>query len=239
MRKNIILIALFLGISLTTFAHTGGAEGNSVSNQETSNYNTEDRSFWSNTFVSAGIGGQMAYGDHDIQRKFGELISPALDVAVGKWLLPELGVRLMYSGWSLNGATQTGSLGNGKPISNKPWHGYWLYEQEMKYTNLHADFMFNLHNFFGKNKADRLWNCIPYAGLGWIHFNDPVNTNNMSANLGLLNTFCLTKALDLNLDIRGVLVQDDFDAEAGGRSSEGILGVTVGVSYKFNAIRKK
>ena len=43
----------------------------------------------------------------------------------------------------------------------------------------------------------------------------------------------------LNLDIRGVLVQDDFDAEAGGRSSEGILGVTVGVSYKFNAIRKQ
>lgn len=74
----------------------------------------------SNWFISAGAGPQVFFGDHDKQRKFGERISPALDVAVGKWLTPVIGMRLMYSGLYAKGATQNGAFQSGGPIRANP-----------------------------------------------------------------------------------------------------------------------
>lgn len=50
---------------------------------------------------------------------------------------------------------------------------------------------------------------------------------------GVLNTFRLSTGWDLNLDIRGTLVSDEFDGESGGRSGEGLLAATIGFSYKI------
>ncbi|HJC93485.1 MAG TPA: cell envelope biogenesis protein OmpA, partial [Candidatus Phocaeicola excrementigallinarum] len=72
-------------------------------------YKVETNRFWSNWFISVGAGPQVLFSDHDRQMKFGERISPALDIAVGKWFTPGIGVRFMYSGLSLDGATQNGS----------------------------------------------------------------------------------------------------------------------------------
>lgn len=227
MKKYMLLVALFIGAAITATAqHTQSAA------------DSEDKGFWNNTFVSAGIGGQLLFGDHEKQMKFGHRIAPELGIAVGKWFKPGLGVRLMYTGWALNGATQDSNLGNGKPLPNKPWHGYWLYEQDIKYMNLHADVMFNIHDLFCAYKADRVWNCSPYAGLGWIHTNNNELTNNMSVHLGIFNAFRLTDTWDLNLDLHTTITHDDFDAESGGRNAEGILGLTIGATYKFNTFRK-
>ena len=73
-------------------------------------YKVETNRFWSNWFISAGAGGQVYFGNHDKQADFGDRISPALDIAVGKWFTPGIGVRLMYSGLSVKGATQKGAL---------------------------------------------------------------------------------------------------------------------------------
>ena len=37
----------------------------------------------------------------------------------------------------------------------------------------------------------------------------------------------------MNLDVRGTATKDEFDGERGGRKEEGLLSVTVGVTYKF------
>ena len=200
---------------------------------ETVTDQTERQSFWSNTFISVGVGGQMLFGDHEKQMKFGDRISPALDIAFGKWITPEVGVRLTYTGWSLNGATQNEAYGNGKPIGGKPWHGYWLYEQDIKYMNLHGEVMFNLSNLFCGYNPKRIWNVSPYIGMGWMRIFSDEQSNEIGANFGINNSFRLSDALDLNLDVRGTLVNDDFDGERGGRNEEGVLSATVGLSYKF------
>ena len=48
-------------------------------------YKVETNPFWSNWFISAGVGGQVFFGDHDRQASFGDRIAPAVDIAVGKW----------------------------------------------------------------------------------------------------------------------------------------------------------
>lgn len=232
MKKNMFLVALFVGAATTAFAQTTETVTETKTVKESVVEEPEGQSFWSNTFISVGVGGQMLFGDHEKQMRFGDRISPALDIAVGKWITPEVGVRLMYTGWSLNGATQDDALGD-TPISNKPWHGYWLYEQEIKYFSLHGEVMLNVSNLLCGYNPKRVWSCSPYLGLGWMRVYNGKTTSEIGANLGIHNAFRLSDALDLNLDIRGSLVNDDFDAERGGRNEEGILSATVGLTYKF------
>ena len=49
----------------------------------------------------------------------------------------------------------------------------------------------------------------------------------------MINSFRLSSAFDLNLDVRGTATKDEFDGEIGGRKEEGLLSVTLGITYKF------
>lgn len=199
-------------------------------------YRVETNRFWSNWFVSAGGGAQILFGDHDKQCDFGDRLGAALDVAVGKWVTPGIGVRLMYSGLKVKGATQKGAPAHstGTDVPGKGGAGYWLEKQEFNMSNLHADVMFNLSNLICGYNEKRVWNVSPYLGLGWGHVGDAPKADDITANVGVLNSWRLCDALNLNLDIRGMLVHDDFDGEKGGRGGEGLLTATVGLTYRFN-----
>lgn len=199
----------------------------------TDKYKVETNSFWSNWFISAGVGGQVYFGDHDKQRKFGERISPALDIAVGKWFTPGIGVRLMYSGLNFKGATQNGVYTNNQPIEGKPWYGYWLNEQKFKYINFHADVLFNLSNLLCGYNEKRVYNCSPYFGLGIARVTSKPKNTEITGHLGIMNSFRLSSAWDLNLDLRGSLTNDQFDGEIGGKGGEGMFALTAGVTYKI------
>ena len=230
MKKTFLCAALILWA-----AGSAQAQANDIGSNEggSDKHKVETNRFWDNWFISVGGGAQMYFGDHNRQMSFGDRLSPALDIAVGKWFTPGIGVRMMYSGLSVKGATQSGVHSNGKPISGKPWEGYWLKEQEIDFFNLHGDVLFNLSNLFCGYSETRFWNCSPYIGLGWMRAWESPSANEVSANVGILNSFRLSSALDINLDIRGTLVNDRFDGELGGRKEEGLFAATVGVTYKF------
>lgn len=50
--------------------------------------------FWDNWFISLGGGASVLFGHEDHAGKFTDRISPTLNVAVGKWFTPGLGLRL-------------------------------------------------------------------------------------------------------------------------------------------------
>lgn len=195
----------------------------------TDKYKVETNRFWSNWFISAGGGSQMYFGDHDRQMNFGERLSPALDISVGKWFTPGIGIRLMYSGLSVKGATQNGVHSTGKVYDASKW----LMKQKFNFMDFHADIMLNLSHMLCGYDEQRLWSFIPYAGLGWMITNDSPKARELGVNLGIMNSFRLSSALDLNLDIRGIIVKDGFDGEIGGRKEEGVLVATLGLTYKF------
>ncbi|MGM9741763.1 MAG: OmpA family protein [Candidatus Cryptobacteroides sp.] len=195
-----------------------------------------------NWFISAGFGGQVYFGDHDNQVKFGKRIAPSLDIAVGKWITPSVGFRIMYSGLSYKGATQDFDLTNntggvhstGERLpGDKGKHGYWLDYQKFKSFTLGGDVMFNMSNILLGYKDKRVWNCSPYVGIGWARVYDAPTDNELLVRGGLFNAFSVCPALDINLDVKMGYVNDAFDGEYGGRSGEGLLAATVGISYKF------
>lgn len=232
-----MLAALAMAASCTAWAQ----ETQTVQNgdfTETVEYSTdkfkvETNRFWSNWFVSAGGGVNLYFGDHDKQVKFGKRLAPAVDVAIGKWFTPGIGVRFAYSGLSVKGATQTGIHSTGEEVPGKGGYGYWLTKQKFNYFNFHLDAMFNVSNLFFGYNPNRVYSLSPYVGLGVMKTNDTPKATEIAGHFGLLNSFRLCDALDLNLDIRGTLVSDAFDGEAYGRGGEGMLSATVGLTYKF------
>lgn len=202
-------------------------------------YKVETNHFWDNWFVSAGFGGQVLFGNHDKQVKFFDRIAPALDIAVGKWFTPGIGVRLMYSGLSVKGATQKEGHGEfpthstGVDVPGKGGDGYWLMKQKFDFYNLHLDALFNMSNILCGYNEKRVYNCTPYIGLGWARVWESPQSMEVSANVGVLNSFRLNDALNLNLDIRGAYMSDRFDGELGGRWGEGVWSATVGLTYRF------
>ena len=200
--------------------------------------------FNDNWSIGLGGGANVYLGEHDRQMKFNNRLAPAADLYVAKWFTPVVGFRLGYTGLQFLGATNidtgfphmTGSV-YGEPTGHKDLH--W---QKWGFFNIHADFMLNLVNLIGGYK-ERVYNLSPYFGVGLIRsYQTPVATK-LSGNVGILNTFRLCDALDLNIDIRGTLVPEDFDGEGGVRpganyggvyASDGFLTASIGLAYKFN-----
>lgn len=233
MIKRTFIAVLGLVAASTAFAQESVQSAGATESVEysTDKYKVETNSFWDNWFISIGAGGQMYFGDHDKQVSFGERISPALDIAVGKWFSPEIGVRLMYNGLSAKGATRWGAAhSTGEEVEG--W-GTGLYKSKFNYFNFQADAMFNLSNIFCGYNEKRVYNCSPYIGLGVMKVTDAPKETAVSGHFGILNSFRLCSALDLNLDLRGTLVDDDFDGEPGGHGGEGMFSATIGLTYKF------
>lgn len=234
MKKKTIFTALLFMAATPILAHNDGMECFSETVEYNNNEsNIETKNFWNNCFVSVGAGLQVYFGDHDRQRKFGERISPALDIAVGKWFTPIIGVRLMYSGLSAKGATQNGTYQSGGPISGKPWHGYWLNEQKFKYFDFHVDAMFNTTNLIWGENENRIYDLSPYVGIGVARVTDKPKNVSVIGHLGLMNSFRLNEDIDVNLDLRSAFINDGFDGETGGRGSDFMLTLSLGLTYKF------
>lgn len=195
--------------------------------------------FRSNWFITAGAGAQMFFGDHDREARFGDRLGLALDGGIGKWFSPSIGVRLMWSGLQAKGAVQTWGDGNGihgtdKEIPGKHSHDYgYLHEQKFDYFTLHADVLFDLCNMIGGYRSTRVYSVAPYIGVGWGHVTSTPHRNALAGHAGILNIFRVSKAFDINLDIRGTIFDENFDGEAGRRHFDGVLGVTAGLTYRF------
>ena len=188
-------------------------------------YSVETNRFGANWFISGGLGAQMYFGDNDGKLDFGKRLAPALDIAVGKWFTPGIGLRIAYNGLQAKGATllEDDAYVKGGVMSN----GY--YKQKWNIANFHADVMLNLTNMFCGYKEDRLYSFIPYVGAGWVHSWTKPTDDNIGFNLGLINRFRLSSALDFNVEMRSLFMKNTL----AGENKEAMLGLTVGVTYKF------
>ncbi len=232
LKKTLLLLAAVAGGKLSQ-AQQIDVKPDTVITVSTDRYRVETNRFWDNWFINAGAGAQIYFGDHNKQMKFSERLTPSFEFNLGKWFSPGIGVRAGLTGFKVKGLTQNGSHSTGVQYAGKPWEGYWLYNQEFNYFHIHGDVLFNLSNILSGYKKDRFYNISPYVGLGWMVTNDAPTQKEVSANIGIYNSFRLSDALDLTFDVRGAMVNDRFDGETGNRSQDGNLSAALGLTYKF------
>ncbi len=187
MRKLMIALA-FVG-----FATTAMAQETEVPRKK---YSVSTNSFWANWFVSVGGEFQAAYLSEEESGISGNPFSTkrgtfGFDVAVGKWFTPSIGLRTKFqAAWSKRVLTE----------NNHHAYDYW---------NLHEDVMFNLSNMFCGYNEKRVWNFIPYFGLG-VARNMSMNNYDLTYNVGLLNNFRITNHWSIFLDVWATAVEGGF-----------------------------
>lgn len=142
--------------------------------------------------------------------------------------------------------------------------GSRYYPQSTWTYNVFLVAIVDLNNLFGGYKPGRIWHTSLYAGGGVMGSfgyefpetlgnticgdlrNGPKSYTSPTFNAGWLNTFRLTKNLDLNIDIRGKILSDEFDGEFGDEEPDyehfaanvpvdGGLSAFVGLAWRFTA----
>lgn len=164
--------------------------------------------FWSNWFVSLGGGVHAVAIERAEGVGFMDTMSPNFSIAVGKWFTPGLGLRLQ------------GSL---------PFYCDNLGERHNG-SVVYGEVMANLTNMFCGYKADRLYNAVPFIGFGRLFGSETANIGVWSPwTVGLLNTFRLSDAWALNLELS--CKQFNGVSVIAGRNWQ--TGATIGVTYNF------
>ena len=191
--KKFLMILAFASISVASMAQE----------DPTQKYSVATNSFWSNWFVQVNGAWTAFYSNEE--KGFGFDKSPLKDfrsapgfsVALGKWFTPGLGLRTKFS------AMDGRSVWSENKDNNK-----------IKYWNAQEQAMFNLSNLLCGYNESRVWNFIPFAGVG-ITRNCSYNTYTMLGSAGILNTFRLSKRVLLNLEVNYNLCGDDFEGRIG------------------------
>ena len=185
----------------------------------TKSHSVVTNSFGSNWFVGVNGGVNLYNGVYMNGENIFNHLSPALDVYVGKWHTPGFGWRVAYRGLNIQTYKEL---------------------DHAAFMNYHFDAMFNLCNLIGGYKADRVWNVIPYVGVGWAarHGFDTDNENSMtsgtwagtlSANYGILQSFRVAKRLSINLELAGSFFRNGFSSIPGWSGHDMMWTATAGM----------
>lgn len=180
-------------------------------------YSVATNSFWSNWFVSANLMYGAFYSNEekgvdisksplkDFRRNLG------FSVAVGKWFTPGLGLRTKFQGiWGKHVIPD----GSATPVFTN------VDNNAIKFWNLQEQVLFNLSNLFCGYSETRVWNLIPYAGVGVLR-NCSANEYTHGASLGILNTFKLSKKLLFNVELGFNISDDDYNNAGAGHKTYG------------------
>ncbi len=219
---------VFLVLAVSLFGLTAFAQDETVIEIQKKNGPYVTNGFWDNWFISAGGGVQVYFGANDTYGDFGKRVAPALDVSLGKWITPSAGVRLQYSGLKAKGWTN-GLL----PYSEGKADSRGFYKESFNTMNLHADFLWNISNAIG-GENDRFWNLIPFAGMGWARsYGNGTNEDEIAVTVGLLHNWRLSDALDMNIEMKSMLVNQRFAFTNTDKELNALGSLTIGLTYKF------
>ena len=190
-------------------------------------------SFADNWFISGGIGFQTYLSEYYTAGSILGHFSPAVDLSVGKWLTPVFGVRAQLSGLNQRGYNllSTPYIDANEMVDN-------VYKMNFYYFDLHADLLFNIHSQFYRYNPERKYELIPFVGMGWFAtIKDGLANNEFAANAGIINQFRVNDRLDLDLELKAILIKSDIDGNPAKRINVP-ASATIGLTYKIGKAKE-
>ena len=236
MKKLLLTLALVFA-STALFA----ADGETKSEKSHGPYVTNG--FWDNWYISVGAG-INTWGRMDVQTPnnatnlhYRNKVRWMIEGSVGKWITPIFGVRLHGQGthYLTSYTNAKGDYFN----TNVPQSKWGKYTSKFGYGLIDVDGMVNLSNWIGGYREDRVYSAVGIVGMGgaWSRGhdeNDHWSTNSEYAmSFGLNNVFRVCEQIDINLELKAMMVRQEF-------AGEGIVGmvgvipsISAGITYKF------
>ena len=175
-----------------------------------SKYSVQTNGFWDNWFVSLNAGAQFSYLSPEGTQDFKDRITFSGLAYVGKWFTPGMGMRLAYNGMKFQG-----------------------YDEKLDYMNLHIDAMMSVTNLIMGYNPDRIYNLVPYIGMGGVRVFD-LNSYSFGFNAGLLNTFRLSDSWTVNLEMGALFAEKNMDGVfTSKRGFDDLFSLTAGITYNI------
>ena len=187
--------------------------------------------FKDNWFLSVEAGGNLLLTPNDTKEAFLKRVQPQVEIQVGKWFSPVIGLRAGIFGARTKGATSNSMLAANSACDTKYPHQLGFY------VGASSDVLINLTNWWCGYKAGRVYNASFYAGA---HVYTPASkTGDVELDLqdgsflgvraGLLNSFAVSKTVDLLVDLRFSANQMGIEKQNFSYKTDLLIGAT----YKF------
>ncbi len=207
-----------------------------------SKYTVATNPFWSNWFVQVGVDMtvQNPYKTRFFKENWHDGRSYGIDVAVGKWFTPGLGLRLKAN-WE-NGLLKRKHLGF-DPEHPTPaqlaagaysMKGMGLVANTYTYGGygmITGDVLFNLSNLFCGYSDTRVWNLIFFPRAGVLRHFDARNSYTPVLGVGIESAWKISKRIGLYLDLAYQLTPNE-----GVRNNESLFYYNGNSTYLTNGM---
>lgn len=208
--KKVICMMAVAGLFSVSVARAQVSEVVEIAEVPVSKYSVQTNSFWDNWFVSLNAGAQFSYLYPEGPQEFKDRITFSGLAYVGKWYTPGIGMRLAYNGYNFQG-----------------------YTDKQDYMNLHVDALMNVTNMVMGYNSERVYNMVPYVGMGMVR-NFDHNSYCFGFNAGILNKFRLNDSWAINLEMGALLAEKRMDDVVGSkRGFDDLFTVTAGITYNI------
>lgn len=222
MKTKVLLLALLSGFVFSVAAQEFQPQVG-FSTEKGYKTNFKKNKARDNWFISIAGGGSVLLGDDNGQADFKSRINFAPQLSFGKWFNPYLAFRMQLNGGTLHGFEDNAA-----------------FMQHNKYAAAHVDLLWDVTNFWGVYNEKRVFRLIPWVGFGYAQRfkNDDDNrgyarTESPTLNAGILTAFRLSKRIDLNVEVQGSLLNEQFNRVQKYHLTDGILQASAGLTFKL------
>ena len=176
-----------------------------------------------NWFISIAGGASVLLGDQNGEADFKNRLNFAPQVSFGKWFNPYLAFRAQLNGGILHGFEGDNAR----------------YMQHNKDFAAHVDLLWDVTNFWAPYRESKVFRLIPWVGFGYAQrFKttealERPRTESPTLNAGILTAFRLSKRVDLNVEIQGSLLNEQFNRVDMYHLTDGIVQLSAGLTFKL------
>lgn len=219
MKTKVLLLALLSGFVFSVSAQEFKPQVG-FSTEKGYKTNFKKNKAGDNWFISVAGGASILLGDQNNKADFGNRLNFAPQFSFGKWFNPYLAFRTQ-----LNGGLLHGFEGNNAEFM-----------QHNKYAAAHVDLLWDVTNFWGVYNEKRVFRLIPWVGFGYAQrFENQgrARTESPTLNAGILTAFRLSKRVDLNVEVQGSLLNEQFNRVNMFHLTDGIAQLSAGLTFKL------
>lgn len=186
--------------------------------------------FFDNMFVGVGGGVNLYFGDYDGDGSFKDRLAPAIDVNLGKWITPSVGLRAQFTGIKAKGFSRMEG-----PYTSGSLDKDNLYPKKFNFFSVHGDVLWNVSNAIGGFRSDRFWEFVPFAGFGYTKSEAHGKCfDDFAMSAGLLNKLRIINQLHVTIEARGMMVKSGFDKfHEKDRNWDCLASLTAGLQVTF------
>lgn len=224
MKTKVLLLALLSGFVFSVSAQELKPQVG-FSTEKGYKTNFKKNKAGDNWFISVAGGASILLGDENSKADFGNRLNFAPQFSFGKWFNPYLGFRAQLNGGILHGFYQ-----NDKDATMM---------QHNKYAAAHVDLLWDVTNFWGVYNEKKVFRLIPWVGFGYAQrfkttkSAEFARSESPTLNAGILTAFRLSNRVDLNVEVQGSLLNEQFNRVSMNHLSDGIVQLSAGMTFKL------